>query len=222
MAVLAIVAIVGIYAWCQKLERDKAEKELGLAASRVISEVFRREYSLRVATLTGDVVAKGTDPGYLGWLKSTMTLKYPYSVSYNVDVSRIGRADYTWDEASRTLSIKIPDVRPDKPNIDASKAVLTDTTGIWISRTSAFNIAKQAAGRASLSVHETALKENHLQAARLSAREFMENFLAQPLRVAKLGQVNVAVRFPWEGVGAGVPVRWDESRTVGQVYGTRR
>lgn len=201
-----------------KARADLAERALGLDAARTLSETFAKARALKVATLSGEVIATASDPGYLGMLPSGQTVKYPYSVDYLVDLSALDRTAWLWDADTRTMTVRLPDVAPGKPNIDAARANYVGTSGVFMSRGAAQRLSTQVAGRAALRAEVTSRKPEHIDRARQSAREAVAGLIAAPLAQAGLGEVKVVVRYPWEGIGAGVPVRWDESRAVEQVY----
>lgn len=220
LAIVALLlAVTGGALWWMQARTERAERELGLAAARTLSETFAKARSLKVATLSGEVIATARDRGYLGMLPSGQTVKYPYSVDYVVDLAALDRTAWLWDEDTKTMTVRLPDVAPSKPNIDASRATYVGTSGLFMSRAAAQRLNVQVAGRAALRAEATARKPEHLDRARQSAREAVAGLIAPPLAQAGLGAVRVVVRYPWEGIGAGVPVRWDESRTVGEVYG---
>ncbi len=217
---LLLVAVAGGL-WWMKARADKAERQLGLEAARTLSETFAKARSLKVASLSGEVIATASDPGYLGMLPSGQTVKYPYSVDYFVDLAALDRTAWLWDAGTKTMTVRLPDVAPAKPNVDASRASYVGTSGLFMTRGAAQRLNVQVAGRAALRAEVSSRKPEHLDRARQSAREAVAGLISAPLAQAGLGEVKVVVRYPWEGVGAGVPVHWDESRTVGQVYGTK-
>lgn len=216
--VVVLLALAAGGAWWMKARTDRAERQLGLEAARTLSETFAKARSLKVATLSGDVIATASDPGYLGMLPSGQTVKYPYSVDYFVDLASLDRAAWLWDVETKTMTVRLPDVAPAKPNIDASRARYVGTSGLFMTRGAAQRLNTQVAGRAALRAEVSSRKPEHIDRARQSARDAIAGLIAPPLAQAGLRDVKVVVRFPWEGVGAGVPVRWDESRAVGEVY----
>jgi hypothetical protein len=115
------------------------------------------------------------------------------------------------------MTVRLPDVVPARPNVDASGATRIGTTGVFMSRDAAQRLNGQVAARAALRAAESAKKRDNLDRARASAREVLQDLVALPLRAAGLGEVKVVVRYPWEAEGTGAPVPWEESRTVGQV-----
>ena len=215
IAVLLIAA--GTAIWLANVRADRAERQLGLDAARTLSETFAKARDLRVATLTGEVIARGSDPGFAQLLPTTMTVRYPYSVDYFLDLRRIDSSAYRWDAATKTMTVRLPDVAVARPNIDAARAERIDTTGMFMSRDAAQRLNTQVAARAALRAQASAATRDHLDSARASARETMTSLVATPLRAAGLGEVKVVVRYPWESGGAGKAIRWDESRTAADV-----
>ncbi len=217
-ALAAIVVLaVGAAIWWANARADRAERQLGLDAARTLSETFAKTRDLRVATLSGEVIARGSDPGFASLLPTSMTVRYPYSVDYFVDLRRIDGSAYRWDAATKTMTVQLPDVVPARPNVDAGGGERIGTTGVFMSRDAAQRLNAQVAARAALRAAESAKKPEHLDRARASAREAMQDLVGTPLRAAGLGEVKVIVRYPWEKDGGGAPVRWDESRTIEQV-----
>ncbi|UVO54175.1 DUF4230 domain-containing protein [Sphingomonas sp. SUN039] len=218
IAVAAIqLLFVAAAIWWANDRADRAERQLGLDAARTLSETFAKARDLRVATLSGEVIARGSDPGFAGLLPTSMTVRYPYSVDYFVDLRRVDRSAYRWDSAARTMTVRLPDVVPARPNVDAGGGERIGTTGVFMSRDAAQRLNGQVAVRAALRAGEAAKKREHLDRARASAREAMATLVGTPLRAAGLGEVKVVVRYPWEADGSGAAVRWDESRTLDQV-----
>jgi hypothetical protein len=217
-AVLAAFLLVAALAvWWANARADRAERQLGLDAARTLSETFTKARDLRVATLSGEVIARGSDPGFANLLPTSMTVRYPYSIDYFIDLRRIDDTAYRWDEATRTMTVRLPDVVPARPNVDAGGATRIGTTGMFMSRDAAQRLNGQVAARAALRASESAKKAEHLDRARASAREAMQDLVGTPLRAAGLGEVKVVVRYPWEAETSGAPVRWEESRTLEQV-----
>ncbi len=213
IAVLAIIAAIGV--WWANDRADRAERQLGLDAARTLSETFAKARDLRVATLSGEVIARGNDPGFANVLPTTMTVRYPYSIDYFVDLRRIDGSAYRWDAVNRTMTVRLPDVVPARPNVDAGGGERIATTGVFMSRDAAQRLNAQVAARATLRAAESGKKRVHLDRARASAREAMQGLVATPLRAAGLGAVDVVVRFPWEPDGKGAAVSWDESTALG-------
>lgn len=187
------IACVALY-YVEKRRAAAAEAQLGLDASRTLTEIFGKARSLQVATLRGELLAKGSDPGWIDILTTTTTVKYPYTVDYFVDLSKVNGASYQWDAPNRTITVRIPDVRPAKPNIDGSEAKYLSTTGLWVTRSASQRMSIQAVKRAASRAAASATKPEHIR----SVREAMQDLVTAPLRQANLGQVNVRVLLPGE------------------------
>ena len=222
LIVLLLLAVTaGLYVWRQSVAREEAERQLGLDASRVVSEHFAAQAAIKVGALTGEVVARGRDEGGFGVLPSEQTARAPYAVDYFVDMRGVGPGAYRWDAATRTITVDVPDVAPSAPNIDETRAEV-DQSGLFISRRAGLALARQTSQRATLRAAETARKPEHLDAARRNARAVLERFASAPLQAAGLGEVRVAVRFPWEGrPGLGDGERIDASRPIEDVLKDR-
>lgn len=218
-----IAAVLGAFAWSQYSAREEAERTLGLDASRVLSEHFSRAAAVKVATLSGDVIARGEDEGFLGIVPSEQRTRTPYTVDYFVDIARMGPRSYRWDEASRTITIDIPDVTTGKPNIDETQA-RSQQKGIFISRRAALELSRQASQRAAAASNQTARKAEHMDKARANAREVISRMATGPLAAAGLDDVRVAVRFPWEPKAStnSSSEQWDRSRRAEDVLRERQ
>ena len=216
IALLVVALAAG--AWWMKARTDRAERTLGLDAARTLSETFAKARDLRVATLSGEVLARSSDPGFAKLLPTSMTVRYPYSVDYFLDLKRVDASAYRWDAATRTMTVRLPDVAAARPNVDSGGVTRIGTTGVFMSRDAAQRLNATVAARASLRAAESAAKREHIDQARASAKEAMRDLVATPLRAAGLGKVRVEVRYPWEADSAGAAISWDESRTASEVY----
>ena len=212
---LAAVALLGLSAWSQYRARMEAERTLGLDASRVVAAHFSKAAAVKVGTLSGKTVARGTDEGFLGLVKSEQTTTIPFTVDYFVDVARIDQRSYRWKPETKTLTVDIPDVTVAKPNIDET-AGRSQQSGLYISRRASLELAKQTSQRAAARSQEAARKPENMQKARDNAKAVVARMAQGPLAAAGLGEVKVAVSFPWEAK-AGSAERWDQSRRMEEV-----
>lgn len=220
---LVAVALLGLFAWNQYSARIEAEERLGLDASRVVAERFSNAAALKVGTLTGKTVARAQDEGFMGLIKSEQTTSIPFTVDYFVDVSRLGEQSYRWDPESKTLTVDIPDVTVSQPNIDET-AARSAQRGLYISRRASMDLARKTSQRAAARSKQAAQKPENLDKARANARAVVTRMAQGPLAAAGLGDVQVAVRFPWEPrPGAEQPnERWDQSRRPEEVLKERQ
>lgn len=220
--VLALVALVGFVAWSQYSARMEAERTLGLDASRVVAEHFSKAAAVKVGTLTGKTVAKGTNEGFLGLVKSEQTTTIPFTVDYFVDVTRVDQSSYRWNPETKTLTVDIPDVTVAKPNIDET-AARSKQSGLYISRQASMDLAKQTSRRAAARSQQAAQKPENMQKARENAKAVVARMAQGPLAAAGLGEVRVEVSFPWERKNADAPTQqWDQSRRMEDVLEERK
>jgi len=220
--VLAVVALLGLFAWSQYRARMEAERTLGLEASRVVAEHFSKAAAVKVGTLSGRTVAKGTNEGFLGLVKSEQTTTIPFTVDYFVDVTRIDKGSYRWNPERKTLTVDIPDVTVAKPNIDETSA-RSRQSGLYISRQASLDLARQTSERAAARSREAAQKAENMQKARENAKAVVARMAQGPLAAAGLGEVRVEVSFPWERKDRSVPMeRWDQSRRMEDVLEERK
>jgi hypothetical protein len=217
VALLALAA----FAFWQRSERIEAEQRLGLAASRVVSESFSNAAQVKVGSLSGRIVARGEDRGFLGVVPSEQTTLLPFSVDYFIDLNLIGQGDYEWDQKTKTLTVAIPDVTVSKPNIDETAAT-SRQKGLYISRRASQELARQTSRFATARSMKTAREPQRLAQARANARTVVARMARGPLEAAGLGEVKVAVKFPWETGDKASAERWDQSRRMEEVLEERR
>lgn len=218
-AALLMLAIgVGLFVWSEREARLRAERELGLEASRTVAESFEKAAEVKVGTLRGRVVARGEDEGLLGVVRSEQITAMPFSVDYTVDLKKVGPEAYRWDSSRKVLVIEVPDVEVGQPNVDETEAS-SKQTGIFISRRAALELSRQTSRRASLRSGEAARKPEHLNHARQNARAVIAQLAQAPLAAAGMGSVRVEVSFPWERRAApdGAGERMDRSRPMEDV-----
>ncbi|HZG07840.1 MAG TPA: DUF4230 domain-containing protein [Allosphingosinicella sp.] len=222
LLVAVVLGVLALFAWWQRSERMEAERRLGLDASRVVAESFSNAAQVKVGTLSGRIVSRGEDRGFLGVVPSEQTSALPFSVDYFIDLNRIGQGDYRWDEATKTLNVAIPDVTVSKPNIDET-AASSRQKGVYISRRAAQELAQQTSRHASARSMQAAREPQRLDQARANARTVVSRMAQPPLQAAGLGEVKVVVKFPWEtGDKSTAGERWDQSRRPEEVLEERR
>lgn len=216
-----VLAAIAWFAFAQRAERLEAERRLGLDASRVVSESFSNAAEVKVGTLSGRIVARGEDRGFLGVVPSEQVTALPFSVDYFVDLDRISQSDYSWDEETKTLTVAIPDVTVGKPNLDETAAA-SRQKGVYISRRASEELARQTSRFANARSMRAAREPQRLDQARANARQVVARMAQAPLEAAGLGEVQVAVKFPWETGDQAATERWDQSRRMEEVLEERR
>ena len=224
LIVLAALALAALFAWQQyklaiaRADKERAEMQAGIAASRTLSALFERTGDLRVATLRGTVVTETRASS--GPFADTQRTRAPYSVSYFVDLRRIGSRQYRWDARHHVLFVELPDVQVAPPAIDMARARV-EQDGFWISRTAGLAMQQQAAANLSATARATAGEAEHLRQAQYAARVGIAALFAAPLRAAGVAGVDVRVRLASDPRPGGYRP-WDVSRSIEEVLADPR
>jgi hypothetical protein len=124
-----------------------------------------------------------------------------------------------WDAATKTLSVRLPPIEVDGPQVDLTAIREYSSGGVLAAVTNAesrLDLANRRAGQAELL--RQAREPVSMRLARDATRRAVERSFALPLRAAGL-DAKVVVAF------AGDPVAsdelWDVSRSLEQVLGNR-
>lgn len=214
LAVLLAVSVA--YGKYQAKRADDSDANLPFEAAKIIDLKFAKATTLRVATISGKVIARADDAGFAGLIPSSQTRRLPFSMDYFVELGNVGINNYRWSESEKTLTIEIPDVTVSKPNIDEASQVANSPTGLFVSRGASARLQRQLSSRAVSTASAEAKKRENLDKARQSARLAVQNIISAPLQAAGLGKVTVVTRFPWERKGL-TAERWDESTPLSEI-----
>lgn len=191
IVLLAAVAWLGWRAFIYKEEGDPV-------GSAMLA--FEKQNSLNVFSSRFEVVAESTNAqGVLGIdiLKSRQAAIIPAMVEYRLDLSRMDRDRFAWDDASDTLDVTLPPLRISRPNLDEA-AAKTYTQGNFVTGNAAQALAKNNSLQAERKAAEFAKNPQVLALARNAAKEAVRQNLAIPMQVAGYGDVTVDVHFDGE------------------------
>lgn len=144
------------------------------------------------------------------------TLIMPGMVRYEVDLGKLRQQDVRWDGGTRTLSVTLPPVEIDGPQVDLAAIREYGSGGVLTTFTDAeqrLDAANRTAGQAELL--RQARAPSPMKLARDATRRAVERNFAMPLRAAGV-EATVKVRFADEPVN---DERWDTTRTVQEVLG---
>ncbi len=216
---IAILLVFGYLFW-QRRAAQQEEYQTSLGIARVLSATFQATDRLEVGRVDGALDVTTVDPGLFRFLRSAQKATLPYSVTYQLDLSKLGTDDYRWDADKRILRVTIPDVVPTAPNIDETKRRTLATDGVFVTREAYDNLNRRAAVLATRAADTEAKKPEHLNAARANARKAVAKMLEAPLSVAGLGDVTVEVAFPFDGVTRSE--HWDVSPSIAEVLGRQK
>ncbi len=215
IAIVSIAVLLGIVYWQHRRE-EKAEQDLGLSASRVLTAVFTLASDLRVARLTGSVVAK-SECESLRFLNNEQRTVAPYAVSYSINLKSITPSDFRWNDRENIMSVSIPEVSVEAANIDMSRARTTQS-GIYVSRGCGIAMQRVAATRLAGAAREKARDPVNIAKAREGARAAVIEYVRAPLRAVGYDDMRVVVRLPGESSPVGISTeQWDVSRSIADV-----
>lgn len=161
---------------------------------------FEKQNSLTVFSSRFEVVAESVDKrGVLGvdLLESRQAAVIPATVEYRLDLSRMDRDRFEWDEASDTLDVILPALKISRPNLDEGSQT-TFTEGTYVSRDASSDLARNNSRQAERKAAEFAKNPQVIAMARSAAKEAVRQNLAIPLQVAGYEDVTVNVRFNGE------------------------
>jgi Protein of unknown function (DUF4230) len=220
IVLVAVLAVGGFLLGYARLQMPYAvEREDRIALSKVVTATFGKASALKIGTLTGTVQATAADARLGGLLQSDSVMQAPYSVDYSVDLSRLSLADYQWDAGNRVLTIRAPEPMAGVPSVDEARMQVT-RRGVFITRDAFDAMGRTLSTRATTLAAEKANSPEMIARARENARIELARLLKQPLAAAGLVKVTVAVRFP--GDGEKLNERWDESRSLAEIFAGKR
>ncbi len=135
-----------------------------------------------------------------GLVSSERTLIRPGDVRYELDLSKLQQGDVTWDGASKTLRVKLPEIEVAGPDVDINSVKEYGSSGVLSTLTNADQQLDQAnRSRAVQDLRKQATAPMPMQLARQAARLAVERSFAMPLQAAGFKDVKVVARFPTEG-----------------------
>ena len=161
---------------------------------------FEKQNSLTVFSSRFEVVAESVDRRgvlNLDLLESRQAAIIPATVEYRLDLSRMDRDRFAWNEERETLSVILPPLRISRPNLDEA-AQKTFTEGTYVSRDASADLARNNSQQAERKAAEFAKNPQVLALARQAAKDAVRQNLAIPMQVAGYGDVSVEVRFDGE------------------------
>lgn len=128
------------------------------------------------------------------------TLILPGDVRYELDLSKLNQNDVSWNKASNTLTVRLPDVEIAGPEVDITHAREYGSGGLLATFTNAEQSLDQAnRAKAVADLRKQAQGEVPMRLAREAARQAVERSFAMPLKAAGFKDAKVVARFPHEG-----------------------
>ena len=127
------------------------------------------------------------------------TLILPGTVRYEVDLAKLQPADVRWDEGSKTLQVRIPDIEIAGPEVDLAAAREYGSGGVIANLVGDENQLDRAnRARAVADLRKQAQGEVPMRLARDAARQAIQRSFAMPLQAAGFEEVKVVARFAAE------------------------
>ncbi|MBB4619570.1 DUF4230 domain-containing protein [Sphingomonas abaci] len=148
------------------------------------------------------------------------TLIMPGTVRYEVDLAKLTQRDVAWNPETHTLSVRLPPVEVDGPQVDLNAIREYGSGGVLSTFTNAeaqLDAANRRAGQAELL--RQAREPTAITLARDASRRAVERSFTMPLRAVGV-DAKVVVRFADEPVAN--DERWDVSRSLDEVLANRR
>jgi hypothetical protein len=174
----------------------------------------------RLSAFAARFVAVTTSRQQTLGLSAERTLIMPGMVRYEVDLGRLTQRDVIWEAGTRTLSVRLPPVEVDGPQVDLNAIRQYGSDGLLARFTDAgqrLDAANRRAGQAELI--RQAREAPMIRLARDATRRAVERSFAMPLRAAGIDAA-VKVRFADEPVAS--DEQWDVSRSIEEVLANRQ
>ena len=135
---------------------------------------------------------------------SERTLILPGDVRYELDLSKLQPSDVTWNEATQTLNVRLPEVEIAGPDVDLAAAREYGEGGILSALTDSESSLDQANRQAAVAdLRKQASAGTPMRLAREAARQAVERSFAMPLQAAGFSDAKVVASFATDGVRDG-------------------
>lgn len=220
---LAVLAVVAVFAWFGfQVFSDNREIQTetnGEAVSKIIWSRMKSANSVKVADLSGEIQGTAEYEGTV--FVTRQKAKFPFSVDYFVDFKAVNQSDVHWDAVKQKIYIDAPDVVPAAPNIDESRRFAVETTGIFVSREAAEELAKRVSGDATNQAASEARTQKNMNDARERAIVALSKLFSLPLAAAGYDDVAVVVTFPPDRSSRNSE-QWDRTASINEALANRR
>jgi len=158
---------------------------------------FDKQDRLTVFSAELAPVVASNDSRLFGLVTSRQVAVIPARVDYAIELGKVGRDRMRWDQASKTLSVRLPALEVTRPNLDEARAQYL-REGVWITRAAQDKLTRDNTKLAEQLAVQQAANPVLLGLARSAAKDAIRQNLAIPLQVAGFGDVNVSVSIDGE------------------------
>lgn len=159
-----------------------------------------------------------------GLVSAERTLILPGTVRYELDLAKLQSDDVSWNAASKTLSVTLPEIEIAGPEVDLAAAREYGAGGVLSAVTDTDEaLDRNNRARAVADLRKQAAAPMPMRLAREAGRQAVERSFALPLQAAGFDDVRVVARYATEGSPVTEPL--DHSRSYNEVVGeaaTRR
>ena len=152
---------------------------------------------------------------------SERTLVLPGDVRYELDLAKLGERDVTWDDDTKTLSVRLPEIEIAGPEVDLAAAREYGSGGVLGALTDSHTQLDDAnRSQAVADLRKQAQAATPMRLAREAARQAVEHSFALPLRAAGIADAKVVARFASDPTND--PSYIDRSRSYNEVMAKGR
>ncbi|MEO8547173.1 MAG: DUF4230 domain-containing protein [Sphingomicrobium sp.] len=212
MAALLIGILIGGVAGLSKLVFGSGPDPTTIASSSLESMRAQNRLVPFVARYVSVTSSRQSRFGF----SAERTLILPGDVRYEVDLAKLQPQDVRWDEATKTLRVRLPDIEIAGPEVDLAASREYGAGGILSALTNTEGVLDKAnQARAVADLRKQAMAEVPMRLARDAARSAIERSFAMPLKAAGIGDAKVVARFASEDVSD--PSYIDHSRSYNEV-----
>ena len=114
IVLLALAVLIGLWGVQRYVERRLSPDPTTVASASLQGLREQNRLSAFAARYVAVVTSKQSQLGFT----TEKTLIMPGMVRYEVDMAKLTQADVAWDGASKTLSVRLPAVEADGPQVD--------------------------------------------------------------------------------------------------------
>lgn len=216
VAILGLAVLLALWGVQRYVADRLAPDPVTVASASLEGLREQNRLSAFAARFVAVVTSRQTALGF----SAEKTLIMPGMVRYEVDLARLTQRDVAWDAATSTLSVTLPPVEIDGPQVDLAAIREYGSGGVLTTFTDAekrLDEANRRAGQAQLVAQ--ARDAMPMRLARDATRRAVERSFAMPLRAVGVA-ATVRVRFADEPRPGGE--RWDTTRSLDEVLGNAR
>lgn len=150
---------------------------------------------------------------------SERTLILPGDVRYELDLAKLRQRDVKWDDASKTLTVTLPEIEIAGPEVDLAAAREYGSGGVLTVIGDVRTTLDEANRTAAITdLRKQAQAATPMRLARDAARQAVERSFALPLRAAGISDAKVVARFGSDPTDD--PSFIDRSRSLNEVMAT--